>query len=268
MPPTSCYRVTSVLNDATTKPANSVAIKSLDLYADDISSRYCLAIMLNYLKEHADARNEWFKLLQQPDLAEELRPTVLNNIAWVNLFMGDADLLLEADLYSLEALQSMPDSPPFKGTRGSVLIELGNVEEGLPFVRAALAGNETPQFKALNLCYIAVEIENLGTATEAIQARSEAHKLDPDCILLEKVDQRLAANQAAIGNLRPGPCCYHRNPLFMLVLHCSSFCGTRFLSSPCCRGHARIVPQHFKYNEPLAAISNAAVFAGHHTRNP
>ena len=171
------------------------ALKSLDLYADDISSRYCLAIMLNYLKEHADARNEWFKLLQQPDLAEELRPTVLNNIAWVNLFMGDADLLLEADLYSLEALQSMPDSPPFKGTRGSVLIELGNVEEGLPFVRAALAGNETPQFKALNLCYIALGESKLGNATEAIQARSEAHKLDPDCILLEKVDQRLAATR-------------------------------------------------------------------------
>jgi tetratricopeptide (TPR) repeat protein len=56
------------------------------------------------------------------------RGLVYNCFAWVHLLLGNIDL---ADQYSALALQAAPRESNFSGTRGSVLIEKGAVDEGI-----------------------------------------------------------------------------------------------------------------------------------------
>lgn len=167
--------------------------QGLEFDPEDMANRGQLAFVLLFLKEFHASRVQWLRLLEREDLQPALRTTLVNNLAWTDLMIGGKELLAEADRLSQEAVREQPWSPIFQGTRGSVLIELGEAEKGLPLVRRAFDANHDPHLKALNACYLALGECQRGNRLEGRRHRDLAQKLDPKCVLLDKVDQALAA---------------------------------------------------------------------------
>ena len=60
------------------------------------------------------------------------------NVAWHALLCADNDLLPLADELSKRAMAALPDTPVVQGTRGAVLVELGDHEAGLALLMPAI----------------------------------------------------------------------------------------------------------------------------------
>jgi hypothetical protein len=178
--------------------------RGLRLYPDDISNRMGLGLALCFLNDLRGGREQWRAVLHRSDVPGDIRPLMLNNVAWTDLMIGDADLLDEAARFSEEAVTQEPWRPPFLGTRGSVLIERGEVEDGLLLVRQAFDANEDPRLKALNACYIALAEYKRGNQMNASAQLELARGLDPDCMLLEKMTTRLNAAPGIAGDKASG----------------------------------------------------------------
>ncbi len=147
-----------------------------------------LAILLLDLKEYDNARDIFRTLLDRDDIRKEVKILLKNNMAFTNLLIGRPDRLPEADAYSAEAYGDAPWNPAFKGTRGSVLVETGKLEEGITLLKESMSLTDEVQGKALNAAYIAVGEMKKGNAQESKRYYDLAKKFDPDCPLLVKIE--------------------------------------------------------------------------------
>ncbi len=98
-------------------------------------------------------------------------------------------MLIKADTCSRLALKQIPWLVNCKGTRGSVLIELGRYDEGLKLLHDALRDDSHKPGQALNACYIAIAEARRGNLKESHNYFTLARKLDSDCVLLERGKQ-------------------------------------------------------------------------------
>jgi len=168
--------------------------RGLERYPDDIGNRDGLAMACLFLGDFQAARGHWCALLTRAEISDEALARLLNNIAWVNLQIGGAEMLDEADRFSHAALQAQPWISPFQGTRGSVLVELGRVEEGLPLLRRAFTGNLEDRLKALNACYLALGESKRGKREESLSYLDMARTLDPQCLLLPRMVKEICTS--------------------------------------------------------------------------
>lgn len=150
------------------------------------------ARILEHDGNYSAARDAYFAAINQPEITPHVRAAVANNIAWVNLLIADSKLLAEADQFSRQALEEIPWEPSIKRTRGSVLIELGQIEEGVRLVEQARWGNYSNANKALNACYLALAASRQGNAGQAKKYLDEVRRRDPKCVLLERVEKELS----------------------------------------------------------------------------
>ncbi|HEY5925487.1 MAG TPA: hypothetical protein VIV11_27570 [Kofleriaceae bacterium] len=137
------------------------------------------------------ARAAFIKLLERSDVQPILRGLLQNNIAWVDLMIGNPDSLAEADRYSEQALKAWPLMPVFKGTRGAVLIELGRVEDGIKLVKESLGFHAEAAPRASMHCWLAIANDRLGRIDEAKKHLETARAIDPRCKLIERADQAI-----------------------------------------------------------------------------
>lgn len=139
------------------------------------------------------SRATFVELLEaRPNLQPEMKYLLQNNIACTNIYLDDPALLPQADAFSAEAYQNAPWQPEFSGTRGAVLIELGQVDEGLPLVQDAMQKAVTAHSKALDACFVAIGEARRGNAAEARRYLDAARQLDPDCLLLAMTERKIA----------------------------------------------------------------------------
>jgi tetratricopeptide (TPR) repeat protein len=165
--------------------------RGLEHYPDDINIRDGLAAACFSLGEVSAARGHWCTLLTHAELSDEALATIVNSIAWVNLQIGGAEMLDEADRFSQAALDAQPGLAHVKGTRGSVLIELGRIDEGVALVREAFAGNADNGLKALNACFLALAAAKRGHHEESRDYLDLARRLDAECPLLPTMVQKI-----------------------------------------------------------------------------
>ena len=104
-------------------------------------------------------------------------------------------LLPEADQFSAEALKHLPWVPAVIGTRGTVLVEIGQLDEGIALLKKSMALHGEKQGKALNACHIAIGELRRGDLNEAHKYLSTARTLDPKCFLLEEVEAQLMSSR-------------------------------------------------------------------------
>jgi tetratricopeptide (TPR) repeat protein len=176
----------SALERAEYDKARQRAEEGLQHYPTNLVNRLQLGASLLYLQEYAAARKHLLPLLQQ-EHESSIRAIILNNLAWTDLMLGGEELLQEADRYSEEVLQLLPWVPSLRGTRGSILVELGDFEGGIRLLHEALAGNEDPRNRASNCCYLALAEFRRGNGQKGRAYEAMARKLDPNCLLLNKV---------------------------------------------------------------------------------
>jgi hypothetical protein len=161
----------------------------LRLYPNNYYLELLQAYNLMELKRYGEARKAYVHLLGRYSKSEELRFILFNNIAYVDMLSGDARLLEEAEVCSRLALEKCPWNFYFKGTRGSVLVEMGQYEDGLKLLHQALKQNKERHGRALNACHIAIAEARCGNLAESRSFFKMARRLDPKCTLLEREHQ-------------------------------------------------------------------------------
>ncbi len=112
-----------------------------------------------------------------------------NVLAW-SLLVAEDRISAEADEAS-EVAYRLDASARIAGTRGSVLIELGHIDEGMPLVLRSLAACLEDSSRALNLCYLAIGEAGRGEVTRARATLAAAEQLDPQCVLLDRARSRV-----------------------------------------------------------------------------
>ena len=168
--------------------------KALALDADSGVARNILGIIRMAQREYQAARETFVGLLDSEAGKEPgLHYLLLNNIAYLNALLRDPALLPEADQFSAEALQHLPWVPAVTGTRGTVLVELGRLEEGIALLKRSMALHAEKQGKALNACHIAFGEMRRGDLNAARAHLAIARTLDRQCFLLPEVEAQLKA---------------------------------------------------------------------------
>ena len=117
------------------------------------------------------------------------RGTTLNNLAWGHLMIGDAAHLAEADRRSSAAYAMLPDHAGARSTRGSVLVEKGEIDQGIALLRSAMNAAERDQSKACCASFLAIGERRLGHVDAAERMLAEARRLDCKCEVLPRAER-------------------------------------------------------------------------------
>lgn len=172
--------------------------KGIDRYPDNFVSTGDLGAYHMQKGEYANARELFKSALERfdsgaPDSLKHLRPLLINNLAYATLLAGGEGSMEEADRRSLEAYEAAGWMASVKGTRGAVLVEKGEVDDGLKHLKEAMEEHTEPYLKAYNACSLArayLKKSDPGTAREYL---NKAHGLDPNCPLIASVQKEFDA---------------------------------------------------------------------------
>lgn len=178
--------------------------KGMDIYPDDANLLNTLGFIQDKFGEFEQARKTFVTLFQShPDLKPYLKYMILNNIAFTNLMIGDPQLLPEADTFSAEAYKNAPWNASIAGTRGAVLVEKGQFEEGIALLKNAMAEQIDVQAKALDACLIAIAEVRRGNPLESQRYLKTARFLHPGCDLIPRAERELKARSPDRDHVPP-----------------------------------------------------------------
>jgi hypothetical protein len=179
-----------------TRPVMSVEDRALlDQRADagDVTSRLARADLLMAANEWDGAADAFRALLPEIPVHADSYAVLLNIVAWCSVMVGDLPPGGEADMASAEAQDLRPESAAGQGTRGSVLVAIGRPAEGLPLLRASMAGPLDDASLALTYCYLAIGEAALGNQDRAVSDLDLARDHDPACPLLPRAVEHVRA---------------------------------------------------------------------------
>jgi len=106
------------------------------------------------------------------------RIVLLNDIAFLDVLIGDEELYDEADRFSAEAHRAAPNTGAIMGTRGSVLVCIGEVEEGRRLLRKAYRLLTDPADRSEEAAWMAIAEHALGRRSQAKKWLARAERLD------------------------------------------------------------------------------------------
>ena len=166
--------------------------KGLALYPNSFDLLNISAVLCIDRQDYRRAREIFLQILPSEVKKHDKHYLLLNNIAYVDALIGDPELLPEADAYSKEAYNRTPWVPSFCGTRGTVLVEMGQFEEGIKLLQEAFEKHEQVPNKALNACNLAIAYARIGNRIQASKYLQLARQIDPKCPLLGRTEAELA----------------------------------------------------------------------------
>jgi tetratricopeptide (TPR) repeat protein len=150
--------------------------------------RYLEGMSLIHLGKFREAHDCCSRMLRLPEDSRVSRSVILNNTAYAAVMTGDKFLLDEADRFSEEALKNDSENINFKGTRGTVLVEMGKIDEGILLLEQSIENENDVISKAANLCHLAIAERKRGNMLASRRYREKAESLDPKCLLLKYVE--------------------------------------------------------------------------------
>lgn len=130
---------------------------------------------------------------------------VMNTHAYYAVMTRDPSLLASADAGSSLVLGLAPLVPAFIGTRGAVLIQLGQVEEGLKLLRVAYKNANDRPCCAADAAWIAYGLARLGKLEEAKKWLRRARRVRPDTPEVAIVEAELAPRAPDAASDAPVP---------------------------------------------------------------
>lgn len=148
-------------------------------------------ILLLDQADYTAARQVFLRLLSEQSKPSLARYTMLNNIAYVDALIGDQALLPEADAFSKEAYNAASWMPSIVGTRGNVLVAMGQVEEGIRLLKESFEKATSPRNKAENACHLAMAHVQIGMLDEAAKYLKLARQLDSHCPFIQRAETAL-----------------------------------------------------------------------------
>jgi len=142
-----------------TEDARQSYEKGLACFPNSVAIQNEMGGALLALGKYVEARNLFVQLRKSSDLKPVENIRLLNDIATADIMIGRKELLEEADAFSKIVCENMPWQTEFKWTRGLVLVEKGNIEQGLALLKEVIDKLETSHRKAICAYYI-TEVEN------------------------------------------------------------------------------------------------------------
>lgn len=165
----------------------------LKLYPDDFGLKYFAAHILSRKKQYSESVRACALMLAKYKNNATAASHLLNQLAYTYVMMNKPELLPKADVCSRLALAKDPWSAHNKGTRGCVLIELGNYQAGLQLLHEALEKHTENESIASDACHIAIAEARRGNQSISKNYFNMARIADPNCLLLERENKPLAA---------------------------------------------------------------------------
>jgi len=93
----------------------------------------------------------------------------------------------EMEALSTELLASDPNNPSLRGTRGSILIDLGRREEGVAMLADILARSDDPVNQCYSSIFMALAAKSAGDLKTASEYANHARKTDGECLALKRI---------------------------------------------------------------------------------
>ena len=166
---------------------------------DDNYLRHDRAIALLHFGKFVESRDILVSLTDSEEFKDErVRILLGNNIAWLDAVLGEAGKMERADEYSKIAYDSAPENAMFCGTRGSVLVRMGRIKEGIGLLKKSFKVCPDPDGRSVEACFLALAYHLQGDATEADQWIKIASRESPNYVLIEFMRTeigRLGANK-------------------------------------------------------------------------
>lgn len=167
--------------------------QAVDLDGSSGIARNVLGIIQMARGEHHLSRETFLRLLETEDAKSPgLHYILLNNVAYLDVLLRDPSLLSEADRFSADAFKHLPWAPAVMGTRGTVLVELRQFDEGIALLRRSMSLHPDRQGKALDACHLAMSELRRGDPGAAQKYFASAKALDPNCMLIAQVEAEMA----------------------------------------------------------------------------
>lgn len=166
--------------------------KGLTLFPKDFRLLNIYGVLCSDRQDYRRAREIYLQLLSSEVKKDQNHYLFINNIAYVDALIGDPELLAEADTYSKEAYVHAPWVPSFTGTRGTVLVEMKQFEEGIKLLQEAFEKHEEIFGKALNACHLAIAYSRMGSRTQADKYLQLARQIDPKSTLIGRAEMEIA----------------------------------------------------------------------------
>jgi hypothetical protein len=132
------------------------------------------------------------EMLQEPPDSKSRTAELLDLLACLPLYTGCMDLLAEADAWTTEALNHVPNAITLKGTRGGVLVELGRLDEGIAMLNDVMKWSECPVDHAISAAYLAkahAARENFG---EARRWLAKAESIEPKHPVITRIAREIS----------------------------------------------------------------------------
>lgn len=168
-------------------------------HAEDLTLRYPdhprFPIIAGTL--HAEAGNLeraeqlWRNLLEGSHSAECFAE-VLDMLCCLAIYHGRIDLLPEADMWSSEALRYAPQAITVMGTRGSILMELGKIDEGMTMLRDVEKRTECPVDKTICSAYLAKGHQIKGEVDLAQKWMARAQAINADHVVVKRIAKEMS----------------------------------------------------------------------------
>ncbi len=185
------YECLYLLRMETPHRAKEVCLRGLEEFSQDLCLTICRGYCELHLQDWSRAHASFQEAREHANITPETDAFLQNNIAWSNLLTRDPSALKEADEFSARAYAALPWMPPVKGTRGSVLVELGQFSEGIELLSQALRMNEEGYNRAFNAAFLALAHLKLGNTNQAEVFLDVARSHDRTCLLISRVESEL-----------------------------------------------------------------------------
>jgi len=163
-------------------------------------------------KVRRDADAAFMRELERGALAPEVELLVLESLLTDALVFADPDLRVHLDAWSSRALSLAPAIKTVRGTRGGVLVELGQYAEAKPFLEPLTSAEETSLDRVLAHAFLARAEYALGNAEQAVRHISQARKIcDADSqfpavgCLVRRIEAEVSVVAPASDNQLPKP---------------------------------------------------------------
>jgi hypothetical protein len=124
--------------------------------------------------------------LHRPEISPEQRRVWLDGFATCVLMYGANQFLAEADQYSEELLRLKPDECSYKGTRGSVLVEKGDLATGITLLEECMK-SDSRNDRAISASFLALACLKQGKRDEALRWLAISREIDPRCISMRRI---------------------------------------------------------------------------------
>lgn len=129
----------------------------------------------------------WRDLLKQPIGASTVALEAMDCLSCLPLYYGKVHLLSEADAWTNTALRYSPDVITLKGTRGSVLIELGQIDEGMAFLNDVIKRTDCKTDRVICSAYLAKGYALKGANAEAKLWMEKARAIDKEHVVVKRL---------------------------------------------------------------------------------